>query len=102
MKPSQNSTIDDATVDRIAGLARLEFDVASRAEIKADLDRVLEFVEQLNEVDTDGVEPLIYVNDEADTLREDEVNYMIPQKEALKNAPQKDSDYIKVPKVLGK
>lgn len=102
MKPSQPSPIDDATVDKIAELARLEFDDIARSEIKADLNKILEFVDQLNEVDTEGVEPLIYMNEEPDQLRDDVVNYTIDQKEALKNAPDKDSDYIKVPKVLGK
>lgn len=102
MKPSQPSTIDDATVDKIAELARLEFDDASKAEIKSDLNRILKFVDQLSEVDTEGVEPLIYMMEEEDQLRSDKVDYSISQQKALKNSPDKDSDYIKVPTVLRK
>jgi aspartyl-tRNA(Asn)/glutamyl-tRNA(Gln) amidotransferase subunit C len=94
--------VTDETVDRIAQLAKLEFDGEERASIKQDLERILGFVDQLNEVDTEGVEPLIYMLDEADTLREDEVTYSFTQEQALKNAPDKDTDYFKVPKVLGK
>jgi aspartyl-tRNA(Asn)/glutamyl-tRNA(Gln) amidotransferase subunit C len=71
-------------------------------EIKKDLTKILAFVDALNEVDTENVAPLIYMNEEEDELRNDVVDYVVSQQEALKNAPQKDSDYIKVPKVLKK
>ncbi len=92
--------IDDKTIDHIASLARLKFDEESRESIKQDLDKILGMVEKLNEVDTEGVEPLIYVNEGEDTLRVDKVTYMSEHNDALKNAPDKDSDYIRVPKVL--
>lgn len=95
-------SIDNNTIDRIATLAKLSFDEDEKVEIKKDLTKILAFVDTLNEVDTDDVEPLIYMNEQEDELRNDEVNHVISQKEALKNAPQKDSDYIKVPKVLKK
>ena len=56
----------------------------------------------INEVNTDGVEPLIHMNNEINVLREDIVKETITQEQALKNAPQKDSDYFKIPKVLNK
>ena len=56
----------------------------------------------LSEVDTNGTEPLIYLSDEVNTLREDEIKIIVSQVEALKNAPYKDSDYFKVPTVLKK
>ena len=67
-----------------------------------DLEKILAFVDKLNEIDTEGVEPLIYMSDEVNVLRADEISEETAQDEALKNAPQKDSDYFKVPTVLKK
>jgi aspartyl-tRNA(Asn)/glutamyl-tRNA(Gln) amidotransferase subunit C len=92
--------IDIKTVDEIAHLARLEFDEASKPEILNDLNRMLSFVDKLNELDTSNVEPLIYMTNEKNVLRPDEPEITISQKEALKNAPKKDSDYFKAPKVI--
>jgi aspartyl-tRNA(Asn)/glutamyl-tRNA(Gln) amidotransferase subunit C len=95
--------IEEATLDRIAELARLDYsDPAARAAILADMEKVLSFVERLNEVDTTGVEPLIFMTDEADVLREDVAETTITKQEALMNAPVKDSDYFKVPRVVDK
>ncbi|MBL7957009.1 MAG: Asp-tRNA(Asn)/Glu-tRNA(Gln) amidotransferase subunit GatC [Flavobacteriales bacterium] len=95
--------IDEKTLDRIAELARLDYsDPAARKAILADMEKVLAFVERLNEVDTEGVEPLIFMTDEADVLRDDVAEVSITKKEALMNAPVKDSDYFKVPRVLDK
>jgi aspartyl-tRNA(Asn)/glutamyl-tRNA(Gln) amidotransferase subunit C len=92
--------IDIKTVDEIAHLARLEFNNEAKGEIVNDMNRMLAFVDKLNELDTDSVEPLIYMTDEKNVLREDEVKQTLTQAEALKNAPKKDSDYFKVPKVI--
>lgn len=92
--------IDIKTVDEIAHLARLEFDEQGKKEIQNDLNRMLQFVGKLNELDTEHVEPLIYMTDERNVLREDEPSVTVTQDEALKNAPRKDSDYFKVPKVI--
>ena len=89
-------------VDHLAHLARIEFENESKTEIISDLNKILSFVEKLNELDTENVEPLIYMTDENNVMREDEVILTITQQEALKNAPQKDSDYFKVPKVIEK
>ena len=97
----QTMKITPETVDRIAELSKLEFNAEEKASIMKDLDRILSFVEQLNEVDTDGVEPLIYMSEEVNVLRKDETRQDITRAEALKNAPQHDSDYFKVPKVIG-
>ncbi len=92
--------IDIKTVDEIAHLARLEFKDEAKAEILNDMNRMLAWVDKLNELDTDKVEPLIYMSEERSVLREDEVKQTLTQKEALQNAPKKDSDYFKVPKVI--
>lgn len=94
--------IDIKTVERIAELSKLEFDEEGKKSIQNDLSRILNFVEKLNEVDTSGVEPLIYMIEEKGQLRNDETKITASQQGALKNAPKKDSDYIKVPRVLKK
>ena len=92
--------IDIKTVDEIAHLARLEFDQDAKAEILNDMNRMLGFIDKLNELDTANMEPLIYMTQEKNVLRPDEPQVSITQKEALKNAPKKDSDYFKAPKVI--
>ena len=66
------------------------------------MEKIIGFVDKLSEIDTEGVEPLIYLSEEVNVLREDEIRAVISQVEALKNAPQKDSDYFKVSTVLKK
>lgn len=92
--------IDIKTVDEIAHLARLEFKDEAKEGIINDMNRMLDFIEKLNELDTDKIEPLIYMTQEQNVLREDEPKVTLTQKEALKNAPQEDTDYFKAPKVI--
>lgn len=94
--------VDNALVDHLATLARLEFSGEAKENIKKDLEQMLDFVEQLNKVDLATVEPLVYISDSVNVLRDDVVEEHITKEEALKNVPLKDSDYIKVPKVLKK
>ena len=94
--------ITDEIVDHIAHLARLEFEGEKKAAIKQDMENIISFMETLTEIDTDNVEPLIFMNDELNTLREDVAEVTISQKEVLLNAPKKDSDYFRIPKVLDK
>lgn len=92
--------VDDALVDKLAELSKLEFEASEKDAIKEDLNKILTFMEQLNQVDTDGVEPLIYVNEQSNVFREDRVVHPISKEEALANAPLHDTDYIKVPKFV--
>jgi aspartyl-tRNA(Asn)/glutamyl-tRNA(Gln) amidotransferase subunit C len=92
--------VSEELIDHIAHLSRLSFQEEAKQEMKKDLERILTFVEQLNEVDTDGVEPLIYMVDEVNNWREDVSREDITQDEALKNAPKKDSDYFRVPRFV--
>jgi aspartyl-tRNA(Asn)/glutamyl-tRNA(Gln) amidotransferase subunit C len=92
--------INDAMVDKLAHLSRLQFNEKEKAEIKSDLQRMIGFVEKLNELNLDGVEPMLFMNDEVNVLREDEIKGSISREEALKNAPQHDGQFFKVPKVI--
>ena len=94
--------IDRSLINKLAELSKLEFNEEDAAEIQKNLGNILDLVEKLNEVDTEGVEPLIYMNENIDVFREDKVKQVISKEEGLKNAPDKDSDYIKVPKVISK
>ena len=94
--------ITNKLIQDIAALAKLEFDEKSREKMKEDLERIIRFIDKLSEIDTDGVEPLIYLSEEVNVLREDEIKGVISQVDALKNAPEKDSDYFKVPTILKK
>ena len=94
--------ITNKLIQDIAALAKLEFDEQSGEQMKADLEKIIGFVDKLSEIDTEGVEPLIYLSEEVNVLREDEIKAVVSQVEALKNAPEKDSDYFKVPTVLKK
>jgi aspartyl-tRNA(Asn)/glutamyl-tRNA(Gln) amidotransferase subunit C len=92
--------ISDKKIDELAQLACLEFMNEDKARIKGDLERILVFCEKLNEVNTEGVEPLIYMSDGVNNLREDVVIDSITKEEGLKNAPNRDSDYFRVPKFI--
>jgi aspartyl-tRNA(Asn)/glutamyl-tRNA(Gln) amidotransferase subunit C len=93
--------IDDNLIDRLAELSRLDFTREDKSAIKADLQKMLNFIDQLKEVDVSGVEPLVFMTEEINRYREDEPSHEISKAEALRNAPKRDSDYFKVPKVLG-
>jgi len=94
--------IDDKTVDKIASLSKLTFDGDQKEAIKNDMNKMLDFISKLEEVDTEGVEPLIHMTEDVNVLRADDAIVDITQKEALKNAPKKDSTYFKIPKVVAR
>jgi aspartyl-tRNA(Asn)/glutamyl-tRNA(Gln) amidotransferase subunit C len=92
--------VNDAMVDKLAHLARLKFNEAEKQEIKTDLQRMIVFVEKLNELDLENVEPLLHMSGEINVLRDDEVKGSVSRAEALKNAPVHDEQFFKVPKVI--
>ena len=94
--------LDNATIDKIAHLARLNVADGERENLLKDMNNILSFMEKLNELDTTGVEPLIYLTDSVNVYREDVVNKEITVEEALKNAPLHDEHYFKVAKVINK
>ena len=94
--------VNNKLIQDIAKLSKLKFDSSAEGKMIEDMGKMLSFVDKLNEIDTEGVEPLIYMSEEVNVLRKDEINSEVSQKDALKNAPQKDSDYFKVPTVLKK
>lgn len=94
--------VNDDLINNLAQLARLEFNDAEREEIKNDLQKMIAFIDKLNELDTSGVEPLLHMSENINVLREDEVKGSISRDEALRNAPLHDGQFFKVPKVIKK
>lgn len=94
--------ITEELIDHIAHLSRLEFQGEDKVAIQKDMERMIEFVYKLSEVDTANVEPLIFMSEEINRVREDEPKVTVSHEEALRNAPKKDSDYFRIPKVLDK
>ena len=94
--------INRETISKLASLSKLKFSENEMDLISTDLSKMLDFINQLENLDTDGVEPLIHVNEEVNNWREDQIDDMLSQKAALYNSPIKDGTYFKLPKVLEK
>jgi aspartyl-tRNA(Asn)/glutamyl-tRNA(Gln) amidotransferase subunit C len=91
---------DRETLRKIAHLARLEFNPDSEKEMLDSVNEILTWVEKLNEIDTTHVEPLTHMSEEVNVMREDVAKPPLPHDRALLNAPKKDDDYFRVPKVI--
>ena len=91
-------TIKD--VEHIAKLAKLEFTDAEKEKFTHQLNQILEYVEQMNKLDTSRIEPLSHVIELSNVFRVDEVKQGVSTEEALKNAPSKTEEFFKVPKVI--
>jgi aspartyl-tRNA(Asn)/glutamyl-tRNA(Gln) amidotransferase subunit C len=87
-------------VEHIAELARLTFNEKELESFTHQLNQILEYIEKLNELDTENVEPLSHPVEGSNVFREDVLKLSIPTDEALKNAPDKDDQFFKVPKVI--
>ncbi len=93
--------ISKEEVRHIAKLARLEFTEEEEEVLAGDMSRILDYMDMLNELDTSEVEPMTHVLDLAHDMRTDSVEKRISQEDALKNAPDTDGEYFRVPKVIG-
>ena len=94
--------VNEALIDHIAHLSRLSFAGPQKEAIRQDMQRMIAFVDKLSELDTTGVEPLIFMSEEVNRLRNDEVAQRGSHEEGLRNAPKKDSGHFRNPKVLDK
>lgn len=88
-------------VEHVAKLARLQFTPEEMEKFTLQLNQILAYVEKLNELDTETVEPLAQVIELQNVIREDRMKPSLPVEEALKNAPSKTDKFFKVPKVIG-
>lgn len=87
-------------VEKIAELARLKFDDAELEGLTTEMNTILRYMEKLNELNTDNVEPLSHPNESTNVFREDQLKESVTTEDALKNAPDKDDKFFKVPKVI--
>ena len=94
--------VTEELILHLAYLARLDYSENERAALKPELEKMIAFVEKLEEVNTAGVEPLLYISEAVNVLREDEIQGSVSREEALRNAPFRDDTYFKVPKVIKK
>ncbi|MFQ3599004.1 MAG: Asp-tRNA(Asn)/Glu-tRNA(Gln) amidotransferase subunit GatC [Chloroherpetonaceae bacterium] len=93
--------VSKSDVEYIATLARLSFSESEKEAMTHDLNEILAYVEKLNELNTEHVEPLSNMGDRTNVLREDAPKSSISNQDALKNAPDFQDRFFKVPKVIG-
>ena len=89
-------------IDKLAKLSRLHFSDDEKEEIQADLQKMIHFVDKLNELDTEGLEPVLHMSTEVNRLRSDEVKGESGAEAALSNAPERLGQFYTVPKVIRK
>ena len=94
--------VTDALIDKLAHLSRLELKEGEKHEMKIELEKMIGFIDKLNELDTTGVEPLLHMSENVDIFRKDEVSGQITKEDVFKNAPLHDDSFFKVPKVIKK
>ncbi|MHA4895511.1 Asp-tRNA(Asn)/Glu-tRNA(Gln) amidotransferase subunit GatC [Pedobacter sp. PWIIR3] len=94
--------INKQTIDKVANLARIEINDNDADTLIADMNKILTFMEQLNELDTTGVKPLVYMNAEENVWREDTVKQEISVEDGLKNASKHNERFFLVPKIIEK
>ncbi|AHF15550.1 Asp-tRNA(Asn)/Glu-tRNA(Gln) amidotransferase subunit GatC [Niabella soli] len=94
--------VNEALIDKLAHLSKLTFSVEEKTEFMGDLEKMIGFVEKLNELDLKDVEPLMHMSDVTNVLRNDAVKGSVSREEALLNAPETDGVFFKVPKVIKK
>ena len=99
--------VSEKDVSYVADLAHLELTAKERARMLKDLNSILGYIERLNQLDTANVEPMAQVASRysvgvGHAMREDELKPSLPHDEAMKNAPQTDGTFFKVPKVIEK
>jgi aspartyl-tRNA(Asn)/glutamyl-tRNA(Gln) amidotransferase subunit C len=92
--------VEVATVRRLAELSKLSFSENEEKDMVDGLNEMIAFVDKLKEMDTANIEPLVFMTEETNVLREDVVEAPISQADALRNAPSKDMYYFRVPKVI--
>ena len=92
--------IDQAQVRKVAKLSRLDLTEAEVEEFTGQLSAILDYVEKMNELDTTDVEPLAHCLPISNVFRQDIAKESLGTDKALANAPQRDGEFFKVPKIL--
>ena len=92
--------VDDATIEYVGILAKLELSREEREAAKRDMSRMLDYVDKLNELDTEGVEPMSHLFPVHNVFREDEVLNADSREQILANAPEQKDGAFKVPRTI--
>jgi aspartyl-tRNA(Asn)/glutamyl-tRNA(Gln) amidotransferase subunit C len=95
-----SQTITKETVNYIAKLSKLDFTDKESEQLSNELDRIFNYINKLNELNTDNIEPTSHVLDIQNVMRSDEVVEKLTNEDALKNAPQAEKGHFKVPRVI--
>lgn len=93
-------SIDNSTVKKVAKLARLKVEAKEEKNLKNELNNILEWVDKLQKVDTENIDPMLSVSNEPMPMREDMVTSKLDNKQILSNAPEKKAGFFVVPKVV--
>ena len=93
--------ISDETIEYVGILAKLELSDEEKEEAKADMEKMLDYIDTLNELDTTGIEPMSHVFPVNNVFREDVVTNGDGREETLENAPQRKEDSFEVPRPIG-
>ena len=93
--------LDRATVEKVSLLARLELTESELDTMTEQLGKIVGYIDQLSELDTENVEPMAHAVELTNVFRDDEVRPSLPRDEAIANAPKRDEECYRVPAVLG-
>ena len=94
--------VTNKLISDLAELAKLRFNKSENEKMKSDFKNMLDFIDKLSEVNTKNIEPLIYLSDEINSLREDNISIKLSKEMALQNLTPSNSDYFTIPKILKK
>ena len=94
--------VTNGLIEKLAHLSRLSFNEQEKEKIRLDLEKMISFVDKINELDLSNVPPMVHLPGETNVFREDEVKDVISREDALKNASSHDGVFFKVPKVIKK
>lgn len=92
--------VDKTLISKLEKLARLKLSKEERSKIQGDLNNILQMVSKLEALDLENVEPLVYITEEVNVLREDEIKNQVERAAGLLNAPDSNEEHFKVPKVI--
>ena len=94
--------VTNKLISDLAELAKLRFNKSENEKMKSDFKNMLDFIDKLSEVNTKNIEPLIYLSDEINSLREDNISTKLAKEMALKNSTSNNSDFFTIPTILKK
>ncbi|GAA0802884.1 Asp-tRNA(Asn)/Glu-tRNA(Gln) amidotransferase subunit GatC [Clostridium sp. AF19-22AC] len=96
-----SNKISDETIEYVGILSKLELSGEEKEDAKADMEKMLDYIDILNELDTDGIEPMSHVFPVNNVFREDVVTNGDNREKILENAPLRKDDSFEVPKTIG-